>query len=810
MNQAVNDCLAGWNSIGNAFCGYAAGAFVQSALLILLLFALDVLLRKRVRAIFRYCVWLLVLVKLVLPPTLSLPTGIGYWVGNRLSTAPVVSEPLSILGEYEPLKPHRYAGPEPSGGIAEAQPSARVPEMGTPILPVAWRWTPVTWQAVALLLWLAGVLAFFVLLAQRLRFVRELVAASTPAGGDLLELLEQYRRQIGVRRPVGLRTLYTLASPAVCGLWQSVILMPTTLVKRLSPEGLRAALIHELAHIKRADLWINAVQTFLQVIYFYNPFVWFANAIIRRTCEEAVDETVLVALGGQAKNYSNTLIDISEMAFWKADFGLRLIGLAESRKTLQGRIKHMLTRPIPQSARIGTLGTIVILVAAALLLPMARGTEEGPRGTPNLMDRVRKEDDVELAEMIRTAVANHKGADEEKQAEIVRRVTQGHAQVRSLDQQIKEIAQKIDTTLENSEARPPLLQARKDLEAKRLVEMGNLREAMGIVPRLPFAKQPTPSLNGLVSLQILDQSVVVLDAQKEFSDYWAIARYRVVGLLPEKETLDYLQGRMQDKRSLPIRIQIYYKPETHSAAEDLHQKITTLAREAKADMDTDIRLELISWVGDGTSPVYLREGQIRTFYPKPVRRPDGSVKLLSSGLVDPNDLEQHILWRLTKPKNLPVTFRIEYDETSSPMAKKVADTAREVAKRVGLADVVSVTGALVTPVVESVFLGKWQGVGNSLIQSMDVQPGGVCQVVVGEGSRAIAAGTSVTGSWVRTLKEIYVNINDPVLGRKDWPPYIYRAAVDGEGHLVVDRGEIWPQGSYIDIGPSQMVLKRVQ
>ena len=54
--------------------------------------------------------------------------------------------------------------------------------------------------------------------------------------------------------------------------------------------------------------------------------------MIRRTCEEAVDETVLVALGGQAKNYSNTLIDISEMAFWKADFGLRLIGVAESRK----------------------------------------------------------------------------------------------------------------------------------------------------------------------------------------------------------------------------------------------------------------------------------------------------------------------------------------------------------------------------------------------------------------------------------------------------------------------------------------------
>ena len=45
MNQAIDNCLVGLNGIGKAFCGYAAGAFVQSALLVMLLFALDLLLR---------------------------------------------------------------------------------------------------------------------------------------------------------------------------------------------------------------------------------------------------------------------------------------------------------------------------------------------------------------------------------------------------------------------------------------------------------------------------------------------------------------------------------------------------------------------------------------------------------------------------------------------------------------------------------------------------------------------------------------------------------------------------------------------
>jgi len=372
MTEIVNDCLSGLNRLGNAFSSCAANTFLQSALLVILLFGIDLLVRKRVRAVFRHGVWLLVLVKLLLPPTLALPTGIGYWIGDRLPAAHPVSERSADTLGFESEWQRRPANSQRSGGSPPVQPTANAAEPDTPVTPTVVSVTPITWQAVIFLLWLVGVLAFAALLAQRVRFVKGLVAAGAPAEGELLSVLDQCRRQMGVRRQVGLRTSEAVPSPAVCGLRRPTILMPAVLVKKLSPEGLRAALIHELAHIKRGDLWVNSVQTLLQVVYFYNPFVWFANAIIRRTCEEAVDETVLVTLGGRARDYSNTLIDIGEMAFWKADFGLRLVGVAESRKALQWRIKHMLTRPVPKSARIGALGTIVILVLAAVLLPMAR------------------------------------------------------------------------------------------------------------------------------------------------------------------------------------------------------------------------------------------------------------------------------------------------------------------------------------------------------------------------------------------------------------------------------------------------------
>jgi ankyrin repeat protein/beta-lactamase regulating signal transducer with metallopeptidase domain len=374
MYPVINNVLIGLNRVGGLFYDYAASVFIQSALLVILLFIIDLLLRKRVRAIFRYCVWLLVLVKLILPPMLSLPTGIGYWVGDHLPAASGTSNRAFDAVVLE------HAGP--SGEIPQVRPSENVAGDDPAMAPAESVLTPLTWQAVLFILWLAGVSAFLAVLVQRIRFVRGLVAASRPAGDELPGLLEQCRRQMAVRRDIKLRLSETIPSPAVCGLLRPTVLMPTSLVEKLSPEGLRATLIHELAHIKRGDLWINSVQTFLQVVYFYNPFVWFANSIIRKVCEEAVDETVLVALGGQAKDYSNTLIDIGEMVFWKVDLGLRLIGVAESKKALQWRIKHMLNRPIPKSAKLGAIGIAMLIVIAAILLPMAKAQKLGEGSEP--------------------------------------------------------------------------------------------------------------------------------------------------------------------------------------------------------------------------------------------------------------------------------------------------------------------------------------------------------------------------------------------------------------------------------------------
>jgi hypothetical protein len=132
-----------------------------------------------------------------------------------------------------------------------------------------------------------------------------------------------------------------------------------------------------LAHIRRGDLWVNLVQTVLQIVYFYNPLLWVANAVIRRVREQAVDEAVLVAMGEGARQYPRTLVNVAKLAFGRPALSLRLIGVVESKSALKGRVKRILERPLPKTAKLGIAGLIMVLFFGSILLPMAK-FEPGP------------------------------------------------------------------------------------------------------------------------------------------------------------------------------------------------------------------------------------------------------------------------------------------------------------------------------------------------------------------------------------------------------------------------------------------------
>ena len=455
-----------------------------------------------------------------------------------------------------------------------------------------------------------------------------------------------------------------------------------------------------------------------------------------------------------------------------------------------------------------------LLCVLCLGLPVVLGAASMAQGqTPSILDRVQRVEDPELGDLIRLAMEDRPVGRREA-FEVVRKVTQTYSQIKLLDLQIEQIAQKAKATTGPADMRYELLLAKAELESKRTTELANLREMVGIVPKLPLAIQPVETLNTYISIEIIGKRLYVIEGQKPFYDWWVIRRWKLPRFLSEKETLDYLRGKLKDADSLPVRVHIYYSRETQDAAGDLRNKIISVAKETNSQMETEVRLEVSTFEGSGNSTFYLRQDKITTFHADSMPRPDGGSKPIATGLVDPEDVEQHILWRLMKPKNVPLTFRIEHDQASASLAKRISNTAKAVIKRLGIGEVADVEMVRVEPVPGTEFLGRWRGVTRGDVHEIDVRLGGVCQVTMGDrfgkGTNPGAAkpGTTVSGTWLLTTNEIDIDINDKSPHGAD---YVYRGYFEEDGSLIVNKGMIYPQGSFhVSGAPRQMILKRVQ
>src|SRR5208283_2652664 len=87
------------NHWGDHFLNFAWPMLWQSSLLIAIIFVLDFALRRKIRAAIRYALWLMVLVKLLLPPSLALPTSLAWWLlpSPQSSTKP---QPAAFVVTY--------------------------------------------------------------------------------------------------------------------------------------------------------------------------------------------------------------------------------------------------------------------------------------------------------------------------------------------------------------------------------------------------------------------------------------------------------------------------------------------------------------------------------------------------------------------------------------------------------------------------------------------------------------------------------------------------------------------------------------
>lgn len=382
----------------------------QATLLIVILSLLTWVWRQK-SAVFLHALWLLVLMRLVVPPAFAFPTGWAFWILPAADSSNAFNYTRQQPGAREEASNNSGPGsvnrPENRGTVAgldhagnptspppaiaaaavpapaDGQPAAEPPASTGPADAAVW---PVrSWAPYLLLAW-AGVAGTLLGLlfwgsVRVKRWVRE---AEPIDDSDLYLLLEDCRAQLRIAQLIELRNSESCTTPVVVGFHRPVILLPKAVLTQLNMAEMKAVLLHELNHIARGDALVNLVQGVLGALYFFHPLVWWANASLRRLREEACDELTVLALGGERRTYGEALVKVTEI-FGYASPPLAL-GVLESKSPARARLGRILDPQLPQDLPASWRNWGAVLLLALVLLPGAGGRSSAGQKVPDVAE----------------------------------------------------------------------------------------------------------------------------------------------------------------------------------------------------------------------------------------------------------------------------------------------------------------------------------------------------------------------------------------------------------------------------------------
>ena len=332
--------MSGLHYLSGVLLGRLFWTSIQATLLIAIVL-LIVRLLPRLPARIRCMLWWLVSLQLVLGLCWHAPLPLPLLAPPTAATADAPMTRIAI-----PTAPFAIQAMPPGGRSA----------------PVAGA-RPIGWRELLPMLWLAAMLAQLPLLARQWRRTRRLLDNAEPLADASLQALCMQRAQaLGLRRCPPLYVCAEIDSPQVHGLRRAVVLLPAR--HAMSPAETAMAIAHELAHLRRGDLWLGWLPAIARRLFFFHPLAAWAMREYALEREAACDAEVLRQTGTMPQAYARLLLRLGVSHPIHAG----LAGASPTFRNLKRRLimlQHI--DPVSRPHLRGWL--LVALVAVAGVLP---------------------------------------------------------------------------------------------------------------------------------------------------------------------------------------------------------------------------------------------------------------------------------------------------------------------------------------------------------------------------------------------------------------------------------------------------------
>ena len=152
------------------------------------------------------------------------------------------------------------------------------------------------------------------------------------------ERLESLSQAIQLNKSIVLLESQLVKVPSVTGFFKPIILLPIGMLSQLPQDQVEAIMLHELAHIRRKDYFINLIQSFAEIVFFFNPGVLWVSSIIKEERENCCDD-IAVSVTQCKTRFVHALISFQEYNMKNNEL---IMGFGGKKNHLLNRAKRII------------------------------------------------------------------------------------------------------------------------------------------------------------------------------------------------------------------------------------------------------------------------------------------------------------------------------------------------------------------------------------------------------------------------------------------------------------------------------------
>ncbi|KGT43057.1 beta-lactam sensor/signal transducer [Bacillus cereus] len=394
-----------------AFFDWMIETSIMASILVGLILCIKVLFRNKLTPRWQYMLWIILIIRLVLPwspdSSYSIYSVLTYknddaFISSQNPVASILTkERMQELKNIDNTKDLTKEDTYTSSSTQTYNNEKTVP-----------------FYTIFIYIWLTGVIllcfATFIMNRRLLLYIKKQPVITDE---KIIQIFEKCKHSMSIQRNIPLFVSGKVSSPTVFGFIRPKLLLSTVHMEILDEQQLRYIFYHELAHIKRRDVGVNWLMHGLLILNWFNPILWYAYSCMREDQELACDALALTYIDSEEQiAYGHTIISLLEhySSYYKVP---SMANFSKNKRMLKRRIL-MIKKFQKKSYRWSALGAVAVIAVSSVSLLNARAdmptnSEKQQIEVKNNMKESKTQTDIPIQQIVEKMIGTKKQAEAE-------------------------------------------------------------------------------------------------------------------------------------------------------------------------------------------------------------------------------------------------------------------------------------------------------------------------------------------------------------------------------------------------------------